>query len=392
MTIAPQHATVESELRAAVDRWLADPGEPTDPVDPGRRYLAGLAATGWSTPTWPERYGGRDSGPAEHTASLQLRDELEHPDLYAFMIGLAIAGPTLLVHGTDDQRERWLRRISDGTEVWCQMFSEPEAGSDLANVHTAAERTVDGWVLRGQKVWTSRAMYADRALCLVRTDPHQPKHRGLTMVALDMRGPGLTVRPLVQMNRDAHFSEVHIDDYVVPDADVVGDVGHGWSIAMTMLGFERGISNERVGPPRVASAPGWLVELAASGALEHGARRDRAMRAAVLDLVARLTALRATISSERGRSGPEGSGAKLRNVAAYKAMAGILAEGAGADALLDGSELAKTVLTAPSMSIRGGTDEIQRNILAERVLGLPGDIRLDRDVPWTESARGVLRQ
>ncbi len=378
---------------------LTSMGAGSDDLDNGRAYLAATVEGGWHVPTWPADHGGRDASPAENALVGSVLREYVVPDLYPFAIGLGMVGPALLAHGTAEQQDCWLRPIASGAEIWCQMFSEPEAGSDLANVALSAEWDGDVWRLGGQKTWTSRAMWAEWGICLARTDPAQPKHKGLTMFVIAMDAPGVEVRPLRQMNNDAHFSEVFVDGAVVGDEWRVGDVGEGWRVAMTILSHERAGAGSRGGgdgAKRGARVPPWIADLIALGALDDqlgsdSARRDEAMSIYAADMASRWTAQRAADEARAGGGpGPAGSGAKLRTVSSYKRRAYLANRAAGAAGMLeDGHGYIETV-TAPSMSIRGGTDEIQRNILGERVLGLPGEPRLDRDVPWRDSRKGML--
>jgi alkylation response protein AidB-like acyl-CoA dehydrogenase len=300
----------------------------------------------------------------------------------------------LFAHGNDEQIERYLWGLCVQGWTTCQMLSEPDAGSDLAGVRTRAERDGDEWVFNGQKVWTSRGMWARWGLCLARTDPDVPKHAGLTMFAVDMQHPGVDVRPLVQMNGDRHFSEVFVSDARMPDDARIGGVGEGWKVAMTVLAHERaaagGGGGAGGGERQGRTAPSWLDALAERGSLGGAPWRDRAMRVFTLGEVARLTASRSAAEAASGRPGPGGSGAKLRTVAKYCGEAYLTKDAHGAGGMLDDDEGHVEFLTAPSMSIRGGTDEIQRNILGERVLGLPGEPRVDRDVPWSRSRHGVI--
>ncbi len=401
-------ALTADNIRAALDGLLerrtdqtrlTSMGAGSDDLDDGRAYLAATVDGGWHVPTWPSAHGGRDASVAENQLIGSVLREYVVPDLYPFAIGLGMVGPALLAHGTAEQQSRWLRPIASGAEIWCQMFSEPEAGSDLANVALSAAQDGEVWRLGGQKTWTSRAMWSKWAICLARTDPEQPKHKGLTMFVIAMDAPGVDVRPLRQMNNDAHFSEVFVDGAVVPDAWRVGDVGEGWRVAMTILSHERAGAGSRGGgdgAKRGSRIPTWIADLAALGALDDpietdAARRNEAMSIYAADMASRWTTQRAADEARSGGSpGPAGSGAKLRTVSSYKRRAYLANRAAGAAGMLeDGHGYIETV-TAPSMSIRGGTDEIQRNILGERVLGLPGEPRLDRDVAWRESRKGLL--
>jgi alkylation response protein AidB-like acyl-CoA dehydrogenase len=357
-------------------------GAGADDLRPGRAYLEALAGGGWAVPTWPVEYGGRGASPSEAAAIARALAALPAPDLYPFLVGLHVVAPTLIAVASPQQCARWLPPIRTGEEIWCQLFSEPGAGSDLANVSTRATYDGTAWHVTGQKVWSSRAHYADWGFLLARTDPDRPKHEGITAFAIDMRARGVRVRPLRQMNGDAHFSEVFLDDVVVPDDDRIGERGAGWPIARIALANERGavgVASSAAGP-----ATDRLLDLARSYDDLDPIRRDAVMQVFVEREVARLTARRARDMARSGTPGPEGSGQKLRHSATLKQTAAAAAALLGAEALLAGGEWGTLLVTAPSISIRGGTDEIQRNIVGERVLGLPPEPRADVDRPWSE--------
>ena len=359
-------------------------GGGNDDLEPGRAYLAALAPSGWIAATWPVAYGGRALAPGDATIVSRELARYAAPDLYPWLVGLHVVAPTLLAVATPEQCARWLPPIRTGDEIWCQLFSEPGAGSDLANVGARAERDGDEWRVTGQKVWTSRGHYARWGFLLARTDPEVPKHSGITAFAVDMHAPGVDVRPLRQMNGDAHFSEVFLDDVAVPDADRIGAPGTGWAVARTALANERGavgIAASGTGLP-----VDRLLELLRTRGDAEPVRRDSVARAYVDAEVARLTMRRARELARSGTPGPEGSGQKLRGSANLKRTTGAALGVLGAEAMLDG-EWATMFLTSPSMSIRGGTDEIQRNIVGERVLGLPAEPRVDRGVPFRDLAR-----
>jgi alkylation response protein AidB-like acyl-CoA dehydrogenase len=390
------------EIRAELTAALAGLGAGTrsrmgagsDDVEGPREYLRALAPGGWIVPAWPAQFGGRGASPAEAARVRAVLGEFPARDLYPFMVGLYLVGPSLLVHGSDEQKSRWLPPIAGGTDIWCQMFSEPSAGSDLANVATRAHQDGDEWVITGQKVWTSRGAYADWGLCLARTDPDVPKHQGLTMFAVRMSAPGVDVRPLRQMNGDEHFSEVFLQDVRVTDGDRVGEAGAGWKVALTVLAHER--TGGQSGGGRRTSAvagrmtvPSWLSELADSGALDDDVLADRAMRVYVDECVVHMTRARVAANAKARRApGPEGSGLKLRAAAVFKERADLIKDAQGLRGLLTTAPGHIEFLTAPSMSIRGGTDEIQRNIIGERVLGLASEPRVDRDKPWSQTRTG----
>jgi alkylation response protein AidB-like acyl-CoA dehydrogenase len=359
-------------------------GAGSDDLDTGRRYLAALAGTGLAVPSWPRQYGGLDATPGQVAVIRQELAAFDVPDLYPYLVGVELVGPTLVTHATAEQCARWLPSIANGEEIWCQLFSEPGAGSDLAGLSTRADASNGVWRVRGQKVWTSRGAYSRWGLLLARHDPSVPKHQGITAFAVDMYMDGVEVRPLRQMNGDAHFTEVFLDDAVVPDSDRIGAPGEGWRVALTCLSYERGA---------VASNSGTSlldVDRLLALARDRGAARDPAIRDAIAQLVVEarvmaLTARRARDSARAGRPGPEGSGMKLRGTRLFRGYTDIAMRLLGPDAMTDpNGEWQTLFLTAPSLSIRGGTDEIQRNIVGERVLGLPQEPRVDRDVPFNE--------
>ena len=362
-------------------------GAGNDDLDAGRRYLAALAGTGLAVPTWPREYGGLGATPADAGVIRAALSEFDVPDLYPYLVGIELVGPTLLAHGTPEQCARWLPKIANGEEVWCQLFSEPGAGSDLAGLSARATRDGDGWRIHGQKVWTSRGAYSQWGLLLARDDPSVPKHRGITAFGLDMRAAGVDVRPLRQMNGDAHFSEVFLDDVMVPDADRIGGIGDGWRVALTCLSYERGAST--AGSSSGLLDVGRLIALArARGRNREPLIRDALARLLIETRVMGYTARRARDTARAGRPGPEGSGLKLRGSQLFRDYTALAMQLLGADGTCDPhDELQTLFLTAPSLSIRGGTDEIQRNIVGERVLGLPGEPRVDRDIAFEELPR-----
>jgi alkylation response protein AidB-like acyl-CoA dehydrogenase len=391
-------AALEARLTSGGGDTLTVLGAGSDDLEAGRAYLRALSDGGWAVPTWPAEYGGLGATPTQAGVVAQELARFDVPDLYPYLIGLAIAGPTLVAHATHEQCSRWLPAIRTGDDIWCQLFSESDAGSDLASLATRAEHDGEQWRLTGSKVWTSRAHYSQWGLLLARTDPSVPKHAGITAFALDMHTPGVTVSPLRQMNGDTHFSEVHFDDAPVADADRIDAPGEGWRVARTALTYERGAG--------AVGGGGWgadlkdrLVDLVR----RHGATTDPLVRqqlaATIIELeVARLTARRARDAAKAGRSpGPEGSGSKLRGSAGLKAAASLALAVLGPDGIagidgIDGNAEWETLfLTSPSISIRGGTDEIQRNIVGERVLGLPPEPRADVDVPFSELPRTARR-
>ena len=290
------------------------------------------------------------------------------PDLYPYMVGVALVAPVIEQFGTPAQKERWLPTIRNGDEIWCQLFSEPDAGSDLASLSCRAVRDGDQWRVTGSKVWSSRAHYSKWGLLLARTDPSAPKHAGITAFGVDMTAAGVEVRPLRQMNGDTHFNEVFLTDVLVEDGWRIGAEGEGWSVATATLMHERG---------SIGGGYGIRVDEVAALARSHGVRPGtveyQRVASVIADLeVSRLTVQRARAAAEAGRvPGPEGSGSKLRMSSTFKALGDLALDLAGPAGVVGEDDWLTFFLTGPSLSIRGGTDEIQRNIVGERVLGLP---------------------
>jgi alkylation response protein AidB-like acyl-CoA dehydrogenase len=351
-----------------------------------REWQARLADGGWVGVAWPEEYGGRGAGPAEHFIVQEELARARAPEMVG-RIGLNLAAPTLLAHGTDDQRSRWLSRIRTAQDLWCQLFSEPGAGSDLAGLSTKAARTDGGWLVNGQKVWTSYAQFADWGVCLARTDPDAPKHKGISYLVVDMHHEGVEVRPLVQITGEAEFNEVFLTDVFVPDDQLIGPEHEGWRVANSTLSHERGTN------PRQLVIHMQLLEELLRLAEESGAFDDRRLRAALAQAYVEIRLfhlhnLRSVSRLAQGRDpGPEGSALKLYWSEMSKRFhdtamtvigeAGPLwrgAEGNPGDGLWQ-----RSWLYYLASSIFAGTNEIQRNVIGERVLGLP------RPAPRTES-------
>ncbi|HLH27483.1 MAG TPA: acyl-CoA dehydrogenase family protein, partial [Acidimicrobiales bacterium] len=316
-----------------------------------------------------------------------------------------MAGPTVVSHGSEELKGRLLRRTFTGEVAWCQLFSEPGAGSDLAGLATRAVRDGDEWVVSGQKVWNTLAHIADRGMLVARSDPEVPKHKGLTYFALDMHAPGVEVRPLRQMTGEAEFNEVYLTEVRVPDADRIGDVGEGWRVAITTLSNERSsLGGGGAAPTRGSGSIAEALRIwHRDGARHDPVQRDRLCRAWIESEVLRLTNIRASQNRKLGNPGPEGSIAKLAfaeiNQRIYELCVDLLGTEAltGYDYTMRRSEALgligppgsarKMFLRSRANSIEGGTSEIQRNILGERILGLPGDVRVDKDLPWSKVPR-----
>ena len=333
---------------------------------------------GWIT--GPTRYGGRGLAPGYEELWQQLEAGYITPDAGPFAIGLRSIAPTILAHGTDTVKDRYLRRLYRGELLACQLFSEPDAGSDLANLQTRADRDGDEWILTGQKVWSSGAQYSDLGEAICRTDPKGPKHKSLTAFLVDMRAPGVEVRPLRQMNGAASFNEVFLDGVRVSDDHRLGPVNDGWAVAITTMMSERGATGTE------GLGGGVSFERLAETLRQVGGSADASLRQSLADIyihgeVARLTNLRAVDSSRRDRGpGPEGALAKLAMSRNMERISRFLSAALGVSLVCDAGQWgtyawSELTLTVPGFRIGGGTDEIQKNAMSERILGLPKDTR-----------------
>ncbi len=417
---------IRQEAMADVTVWVARAWDPELTLG---EWWRRLAEAGWAFPHWPAQWWGRGGGRDEVRArdrALRAAGAIGPPT----GLGQLMGGPVVIEDGTDEQRQRLLGGLATGHEVWCQLFSEPGAGSDLAGLSTRAERDGDEWVITGQKVWTSGAVEADRGMLVARTNPDVPKHQGLTYFVIAMDQPGIEVRPLKQMNGSSHFNEVFLTEARVADADRIGPVDRGWAVTVATLGYERsGLSagGGAGGPqPTGGRRAGQLDRRCRELLAEHATRRsgahdrgdddaeaasgfaylrrlgghrgavadDALVRLHVLEEVARFTSMRTAAAAAAGRApGPEASTAKLAWTQRLRLgrdlgveLLGPAGTLAGADAP-DHGRVRYACLTIPSASIAGGSDEIQRNIAAERALGLPKDVSVDRDVPFREVPR-----
>ena len=412
MTMDFNDSPLEADFRAGVRAWL-DANQPTElegvlqravfgelplPVAEalvaGRAWQQRKAAAGWACPSWPKAYGGRGASPIEQV--IWNQEEGVYARLAGpFVIGHGMCGPTLMVHGSEEDRRRYLPPMAAGQEIWCQLFSEPAAGSDLAGIGIRAELAGDSWTVNGQKVWTSVAQHAQFGLLITRTDPKVVKHRGMTMFYVDMRTPGIEVRPIKQANGHYGFNEVFFTDVRIPDRQRLGAVGDGWKVALTTL------MNERLaigtGMPTGFDeifALCAVLELPGGRALADRAVRSRLAAWAVRNSGLTYTACRAITALSRGATpGPESSigklvaGSMMQEIATWaldlEGRYGIVADAARA---VDAGRFQSMLLRSPATRLEGGTDEILRNVIAERVLGLPGDIRVDKDVPFNRIA------
>jgi alkylation response protein AidB-like acyl-CoA dehydrogenase len=398
----------EAAFRTEVKAWL-DTNAPRRIRGSGQQqamkmaeakaWQAKKADAGYACLTWPREWGGGGRTSIEQV--IFGREEAELGLDYAyFTIGLGMCVPTVIAFADDATKTRFVRPAVRGEEVWCQLFSEPGAGSDVAASSTRAVRDGDEWVLNGQKVWTSGAHYSDFGIVLVRTDPEAPKHKGLTMFWVDMKSPGIDVRPIRQATGESDFNEVYFADVRVKDSQRLGDVGRGWNVALVTLMNERSAVGGGYGPgwPELLALAREMPGPTGRGrAMDDGGFRDRLVEWYLQAEGLRLTRLRSLTALSRGQTpGPEASigkivSARLSQEVASEALdrldqAGIVADSASSQIT---TAFQRGWFWGGAMRIAGGTDEILRNIVAERVLGLPGDIRADRDIAFKDLPKGL---
>jgi alkylation response protein AidB-like acyl-CoA dehydrogenase len=409
--------TTEAEIRAQVRQWIAEN------FDAGlslRDWRERLADSGWACPGWPRALCGQDLAAELAAAATSELTEAGVPGLPEG-IGMRLAAPVLLEHGSEELRQKYIRPTVTGEITWVQLFSEPGAGSDLAGLTTKAEADGDGWLITGQKVWSTGAATADYGLLLARTNWDVPKHRGITAFVLPMRQEGISVRPLRQMNGHSSFNEVFID--AARTTEVIGEPGGGWTVALTILAHERGLAifsqvpagaaglawTEAIAERTAAAEPHkWYPqragrpELVVQQASQSGKAGDPVLRQQIARLTeatmsARFTAARAAAAKSAGqRPGPEGSIGKLASSDIARQAARVHGSIAGAHGMLAGQEaiqaglIAEILVSVPGISIAGGTDEIQHTIIGERMLGLPREPDPSRELPFRDVPKGDI--
>ncbi|HYW91546.1 MAG TPA: acyl-CoA dehydrogenase [Gammaproteobacteria bacterium] len=397
----PEEARFRAEARAWIDEnaprdWRERMRETARPLELAKEWQARKYDAGWACLHWPKEYGGRGASPIERVIWNQEEGELRQLSA-VFTVGHGMCGPTMMGYATEEQKKRYLPPLARGDEIWCQLFSEPAAGSDLAGIRTRARRDGDEWVINGQKIWTSGAHVSDYAILVTRSDPTVPKHKGLTFFFIDMHAPGVEVRPIKQVSGGSEFNEVFFTDLRVPDSQRLGAVGDGWKVALTTLMHER-VSVGGAFPTDFDE----MLELAGRLELEDGpAIRNPAVRERLADWYVKASGLkytgyRAISALSRGETpGPENSITKLVLGINREEMSSFILDLQGiAGALYDPDEAEMEALfqraffRSPGHRIEGGSDEILRNVIAERVLGLPADIRVDKDVPFNEIPSG----
>jgi alkylation response protein AidB-like acyl-CoA dehydrogenase len=403
--------TSEASFRAEVRAWLEEnasvygkaaprrssSGEYEEGLKRAKEWQSKKADAGYATILWPKAFGGREGTPIEATIFHEEESKFAVPRGY-LEIGIGMAGPTMMSYATQEQNERYMPKMRSGEEVWCQLFSEPGAGSDLAGLKTRAIREGDEWVVNGSKVWTSGAHFSDFGILVVRHDPTLPKHRGLTYFFIDMHSPGIRIERIKQMSGASNFCEVFFEDLRIPDSQRLGGIGDGWGVALTTLMNER-LAVGDAPPPDAGALFKLAQEMTINGA---PAIKDSAVREKVADWYVQMEGLkfaklRTMTALSRGQTpGPESSitklvsASKLQNIGSF----GMDLEGIGGimmdpDAVPEDALYQNAFMGAPGSRIAGGSDEILRNIISERVLGLPPDIRVDKEKPFSALPTGA---
>ena len=393
----------EAHFREEAATWLTE-NVPTDdafralpPLQQAKLWQKQKYDAGWACIGWSPEFGGRGASPIEEVIWRQEESRYDLPSNF-FLIGQGMIAPTLMAWASEEDKARFLPPLASGEEVWCQLFSEPAGGSDLAALRTRAERDGDDWIINGQKIWTSGAHYSDFGVIVVRTDPNVPKHKGLSYFYIDMKAPGVEVKPIKQLTGDADFNEVYFTDVRVSDSCRLGEVGQGWQVALTTLMNERAAIGGGFGQMDVSLAMSVAEDLEIDG---QPALSDAALRARIADWYVqeaglKYTGYRSLTALSRGAlPGPENSIGKLVGAPKMQAMASYLMDLLGASGAIADENLAvkagiiqRAYMGAPGLRIAGGTDEIMANIIAERVLGLPQEPRLDKGIPFNEVPTG----
>ena len=402
----PSEAGFRAEVRAWIqanaptellaELALAGYGQPPlrsgDVIAASKAWQKKKSDAGWACIHWPAEFGGRGASPIERV--IWQQEEGAYAKLAGiFLIGQGMIGPTLMAYAAAPHQQRFLPPLASGEEIWCQLFSEPAAGSDLAGLRTRAEPSGDEWVINGQKIWTSGAHYADYGMILTRTDSAAAKHDGLTMFFFDMKSPGIEIRPIKQLNGQSGFNEVYFTDVRVPDHQRLGAVGQGWRVSLTTLMNER----MSIGAGMPTGFPEMLdfccnFDTGDGLAIDDAAVRSKLATWAVRTSGLKYTAYRSISALSKGQTpGPENSigklvaGQTLQEIAAFaldlQGASGVLVDSAQTSAA---ARFQSMLLRSPATRIEGGTDEILRNIIAERVLGLPADLRADRGLPFNQ--------
>ena len=385
-------AFLESHAKRKSGRVIETEAADAAYLQKARDWQATKAKAGFAGITWPRRWGGRGGTPMQQVIYGQEETKFEVPR-GVFEIGLGMCIPTLMAYAAKETAERYVGPALRGEEIWCQLFSEPAAGSDVAGLRTRAVRDGDDWVVNGQKIWTSGAHFSDYGLLLTRSDPAVPKHKGLSMFFLNMKAPGVEVRRIKQISGTSNFNEVFFTDVRIPDSQRLGDVGDGWKVALTTLMHERLAVGTLGGPDfQDLLELARIVETDGKPALQNAAVRERLADWYIESKGLEYTKFRTITALSRGQMpGPESSIYKVVSATKLQEIANFALNLMDSGGLVNDPATApmramfqQALLYSPGGRIAGGTDEILRNIIAERVLGLPGDIRVDRDKPFNE--------
>lgn len=395
----PEEAKFREEARAWLENNAPEPAELEggNYIEQAKLWQKRKFDAGWACITWPKEYGGRGASAIEQVIWNQEESGFEVPG-GVFGIGQGMAAPTLMAWAREEDKARYLPRLASGEDIWCQLFSEPAGGSDLAALRTRAVKDGDEWVINGQKIWTSGAHYSDYGILVVRSDPTLPKHKGLTYFYIDMKSPGIEIKPIKQISGDANFNEVYFTDVRIPDSQRLGEVGQGWQVALTTLMNERasiGAGGANVGFSAVFKLA-QKINIDDRPAIENDVVRARLADWYCQEAGLRYTAYRTLSALSRGQTpGPENSIGKLVGAPKTQDMASFaidLLEQSGAiwddDLSAEAGLFQGTYMSIPGLRIAGGTDEIMANIIAERVLGLPQEPRVDKGIPFNEVPTG----
>jgi alkylation response protein AidB-like acyl-CoA dehydrogenase len=396
----------EAAFRAQARDWLqtnAPTGEELAGMNDMQRakfWQKRKADAGWACIRWPREYGGRDASAIDQVILGQEEAAIETPNTGYFGIGQGMAAPTLMAWAREEDKQRFLPDLASGETIWCQLFSEPSAGSDLAALRSRAQKDGDDWVVNGQKIWTSGAHYSDWGILVLRTDPEAPKHKGLTYFYVDMKSPGIDIKPIKQISGESDFNEVYFTDVRIPDSQRLGDVGQGWQVSLTTLMNERASIGAGRGGTDFESVKKLARDVSIDGkaAIEDSAVRAKLASWYVQEAGLKYTAYRTLSALSRGDlPGPENSIGKLVGAKKSQDMSSFAIdlleqEGIVRDPERDQAYAALfqgTYLAIPGLRIAGGTDEIMANIIAERVLGLPQEPRLDKGIPFSKIPTGL---
>jgi acyl-CoA dehydrogenase len=396
----------EAAFRAEARTWL-------EANVPSAEELAGMdgmarakfwqkrkADAGWACIRWPKEFGGRDANAIQQVILGQEEGQVEAPETGVFGIGQGMAAPTMMTWCQDEEAKAgFLPRLASGEDIWCQLFSEPAGGSDLAALRTKAEKDGDDWIINGQKIWTSGAHYSDWGILVVRTDPTVAKHKGLTYFYVDMKSPGIEIKPIRQISGEANFNEVYFTDVRIPDSQRLGEVGQGWQVALTTLMNERASIGAGGGGTRFSTVKKLAksVDIGGKPAIEDSHVRAKLATWYVQEAGLKYTSYRTLSALSRGEiPGPENSIGKLVGAVKSQDMASFAIDLLEQQGIVRDSEqdeafealFQDTYMAIPGLRIAGGTDEIMANIIAERVLGLPQEPRMDKGIPFSEVPTG----